>query len=269
MCKKLCIAVGAVIVGLVAVMAVPSAGTLAKTKWTNFTSWMERQVSPEDQLRNLNAEIDKIDKDIQKHLKTLARQEVAYEKLESDFTGMKEQQAKLREEITALDKALDTKEIKVSYNGRNYPKSELALRLESLVSTYEVRKAEIKTKDQLLSSKRQALELAHQQIAEMKEQKDKLRVKAAELERRIEMVKVKQVDCPLEVNDTQVNKCNVLADKLDRLLSEQEKTTELYHKYGYDKKSVNVKETKSVDEVRQAAKKALADDEDTKVVEQK
>lgn len=270
MCKKLCLATGAVIVGLL-VITFTGLGTLAQVKWHEASRWMEKQVPPETQLKQLQVEAGKIDKDIKKHLGTLAAQEVEFERLEANLTARKEQQTKLREDIAAMTAALDSKNEKVSYNGKNYRQSELALRLESKVHDYELGKTEIKTKEQVLASKRQSLELAHQRISEMRDQKEQIRVTIAKLEARIEAVKLKQVDCPFEVDDTQVNKCNVLAEKLDRQLAEEEKRTELFHKYGYDRerKSSTVREEKTIDEVKQAAKKALQDDDTEKVVDNK
>jgi len=270
MCKKLCIAVGAVIVGLALISFTPI--VMVVGGWlSDAKAKMDRSVPPETQLKNLNAEIDKIDGDIKKHLKRVAAMEVESEKLEANLTAMKEQQTKLRGEIEAMDKALDTKETKVSFHGRSYTKAQLALDLDSKVNTYEVRKAEIKTKDQLLTSKKQTIDLAHQQIAEMNEQKGKLRIKSAELERRIEQVKAKQAAAPVEVDATQVQKCTDLADKLDTMLSQQEREAELYAKYGFDQKKSGgsvLPKTKSVDDVRTRVKN-LDDDTEEKVTDQK
>ena len=93
---------------------------------------------------------------------------------------------------------------------------------------------------------------------------------AAKLETRIEVVKLKQVDCPISMDDSQVSKCTALAAKLDRQLAEEEKKTELFHQYGYDSdKAAAVVEQKSKEEVLQAAKKALQDDGDKVAVDDK
>ena len=229
MCKKLCLAVGAVIVGLV-VITFTGLGTLAQVKWHQAQQWMDSKVSPETKLQELKAEQIKIDKDIKKHLGTLAAMEVEYERLDANLTAKKEAQAKLREEIAAMNKALDSNDQYVQYNGKKYRPSELA----------------------------------HQRIRAMREQKEELRVTIAKLEARIEALKVKQVDCPFDVDDSQVNKCKALADKLDEQISKEEKKAELYATYGYDKpyKGGINDNSKTVDDVRQAAKKALQDDDD-------
>jgi len=269
MCKKLCIATGAVIVGLL-VITFTGLGTLAQVKWNDASRWMEKQVPPETQLKQLQVESDKIDKDIKKNLGKLAAQEVEYERLEKNVTAMKDQQITLKAEVAAMDKALNDQKEKVSYNGKTYRPSELALRLESKVNELERQKTVIKTHEQVLASKRQSLELAHERIQEMREQKKNIQLTIAKLEARIEALKLKQVDCPIEVDGSQVNKCNVLADKLDRQLSEEEHKTALLKRYFPEsEKSASVREEKTIDEVRQAAKKALQDDDAEKVVDNK
>ncbi len=269
MCKKLCLAVGAVIVGLVVIAVSPRLSALMSDKYHAAKTWMDA-VPPETQLQQLRAETEKIDQDIKKNLGKLAAQEVEAERLEASLDKMKENQTSLRAEITAMDKALDSKETKVSYNGRTFRQSELASRLESKTSEYERIKTEVKSRELVLTSKRQMLELAHQRIEEMRKQKDTIRVTIAKLEARIENLKLKQADCPVSIDESQVNRCNVLADKLDRQLAEEEMKTKLYHEYGFDKKKEgSVREEKTIDEIKQAAKKALQNDDDEKVVDNK
>jgi chromosome segregation ATPase len=268
MCKKLCLAVGAVIVGLV-VITFTGLGTLAQVKWHEANRWMEKQVPPETQLKRLQAEISKIDGDIKKNLGKVAAQQVEVERLEANLAAVKEQQAKLREDIAVMTKALDSKEQPIQYNGKKYRPSELAIRLDSKVSEYETLKTSIKTKEQVLAAKRQSLELAHARINEMRVQKDQLKETAAKLETRIEKVNLERMDCPVDLDGSQVSKCRELADKLDRQLAEDEAQAKLLKQYGYDKDRKTVThDEKTIDEIQQAAKKALQDD-DEKVVDGK
>jgi hypothetical protein len=268
MCKKLCLAVGAVIVGLV-VITFTGLGTLAQVKWHAAQQWMDSKVAPETKLQELRVESNKIDKDIKKHLGTLAAMEVEYERLDKDLTARKKTQTSLREDIASMNAALDSKEVHVVWNGQTYRQSYLVQKLESKVHDYENGKSVLKTQEQILASKRQALELAHQRISAMREQKEEIRVTIAKLEARIEALKLKQADCPFDVDDSQAQKCKALANQLDEQISKEEKKAELFAKYGYDKPNKGVFEQekkKTIDEVRQSAKKALQDD-DEKVVE--
>ena len=253
MCKKLCLAVGAVIVGLV-VITFTGLGTLAQVKWHQAQQWMDSKVSPETKLQELKAEQIKIDKDIKKHLGTLAAMEVDYERLDANLTAKKEAQAKLREDIAAMNKALDSNDQYVQYNGKKYRPSELALRLESKVHDYENGKSVIKTQEQVLASKRQALELGRERISAMRDQKEllELRVTVAKLEARLEAGQVKP-DATVEVDAARLRRFRELAEKLDGQFAEVEQIFELPKQAD--------RQQKSIDEVIQAAKKALQPDE--------
>jgi len=271
MCKKLCLAVGAVIVGL-SVVYFTGLSSLVQVKWNDMQGWMKKQVPPETQLKQLRVEIIKIDADIKKNLGKLATQEVEAERLEASINAQKEEQVRLKAEIVAMTKALDTKETKVVYpvgSTRVYRQTELALKLEASVNTYENRKADIKQKELTLAAKQQALDLAHQRISEMKVQKDKLNQVAEKLAMRIEQVKLNQVDTGCEIDDNQVAKCIGLADSLTKQLDEEDRKADLYKQYGYstDKKPVQIN-VKSTDEILKAAQKTLEDD-DAKVVSDK
>jgi len=261
--------VGAVIVGLVVIGISPRLSAVVSEKYHAAKTWMDT-VPPETQLQQLRHETQKIDQDIKKNVGKLAVQEVEVTRLEASLNKMTDNQKDLRAEIVAMDKALDSKDTKVSYNGHTFRQSELASRLDSKRSEYERTKTEIKSREQVLASKRQMLDLAHQRIGEMRKQKEALSVDIAKLEARIEKIKLKQVDCPVSMDDSQANKCRAMADNLDRQLAEEEKRAELLEKFGYEKESnsQSVREEKTVDEIRQAAKKALQDDDD-KVVDNK
>jgi len=268
MCKKLCLAVGAVIVGL-SIIYFTGLSSLVQVKWNDMQGWMKKQVPPETQLKQLRVEISKIDTDIKKNLGKLATQEVETERLEKSLDTAKADQVKLKADIVEMTKALDTKETKVSYKGETYRQSALALKLEAAVNNYENRKADIKQKELTLASKQQALDVAHQRITEMKAQRDQLQQVADKLALRIEQVKLKQVDTPFEIDDNQVSKCIGMADSLTKQLDEEEAKARLYDRYGYrDEKKVPEIKVKSTEEVLNAAKNALKDDDD-KVVSDK
>jgi hypothetical protein len=271
MCKKLVLAVGAVIVGLL-VISFTGVSSLLTVKWNETRGWMQRQVPLETQIETLKVDASKIDGDIKKNLGKLAAQEVEVDRLEANVLAMKDKQASTKADIAAMSKALDSKETKVAYNGRTYRQSDLTLKLESALNTYEISKAEIKTKEQVLAQKRQALDLSHQRISDMRTKKEQLRVSIADLERRIEALKLKQIDSPVDVDNSAVSRCNALVDQLNKEIAVQEKEADLLHQYGYDKEreKYNVRENKTREDVLQAAKKALQDDdEDVKVSDKK
>lgn len=270
MCKKLCLAVGAVIVGLVVIGVSPRLSTLVSEKYHAAKTWMDA-VPPETQLKQLKAKSQEIDDDIKKNLGTLAVQEVEVERQEASLNKMKENQTALRAEIVAMIKALDSKETKVSYNGRTFRQSELASRLDSKTSEFERVKAEVESREKALDAKHKMLDLAHQRIAAMRQGKEELRVVIAKLEARIEDIKLKQVDCPVSMDQNKLKECLAIADSLDRQLSEEEKKNELLTRYGYQKESnsQSVRDERTVEESLQRARETVKGDKEEKVVDNK
>jgi len=213
-------------------------------------------------LEEVQTECTRMDKDIKKHLGTLAQKEVDYERLKKNAADRKEAHLKVREAIAAMLKAVETKDEKVLYDGKKYSLSELALRLESKVHDYENGKSVIKTQEQVLASKRQALELGRERISAMRDQKEllELRVTIAKLEARLEAGQVKP-DATVEVDAARLRRFRELAEKLDGQFAEVEQIFELPKQAD--------RQRKSIDEVIQAAKTALqADDNKDKPSDQ-
>jgi chromosome segregation ATPase len=265
MLKKLCLAVGAVIVGL-AVINFTSLGSLAKVKFTEMTNWADRQVPPETKLKQVRVEMSKIDKDIRHHVDKLA---VLAEEVDSDRTkvaALKKEQVQRKEEIAAMTKALESTSEKVVYNGSAYNQAAMVKKLDQAVTNYERLKSEVKAKEQVLAQKSDLLDTSKQRIKAMQQQKEELQVAVEELESRIEALKTKKVDRSIEVDDSQVNKCNVLLESVRKRVAQDEKTLELYDELGIKTKMQDGKEVrdteKSKAEVVERAHKAGLDNDD-------
>jgi len=263
MCKKLVIAAVAILVGT-AVVKHTTIGSLAQVWWHDAKQAIERQVPPEVQIKQLAVEVGKIDADIKRNLSKLAQQEVDAQRLGDDLEGLKETQATLKAEITAMTKSLENSTEKVSFNGKNWAASRLARQLDGTVAKFERTKSEVKTKEKLLTNKREALEAAHARISEMSAQKEQLRDKVAELQTRLELARLNATrnHATVDFDDSQVARCNQLAGEINDRLARDEKEVDLLTQYGYGTARPKAEETKPTAEVLKAAKKALQDDAD-------
>jgi len=263
MCKKLVLAAVAILVGT-AVVKHTSIGSLAQVWWHDAKQAVERQVPPEVQIKQLNVEVNKIDADIKRNLSNLAKQEVDTQKLDEDVAFLKESQATLKSEIAAMTKGLDTNTERVSIAGKEFRASYLARKLDGAVQTYERKKAELKSKEKLLTTKRDALEAAHARIGEMRDQKEQLRVTVANLETRLQLARLNATrnHATVDFDDSQVAKCNQLASEISQRLAVDEKTIELNSQYGYGPTQPKVEEANPTAEVLKAAKKALQEEKE-------
>ncbi len=260
MCRKLFWTGAVLLAGLIA-LRTTALGSLARVAWKDTRATLERAVPPEVQLKQLRVEIDKVDADIKKNLGTLATQEVEFAGLEDNVIGLRELIGKMKADIAGMSKRLESSAEKVALT-RDSKTAALAGKLDSLVATFENKKVELKGKEQLVAAKRQALEASHQRINEMRDQKEKLRVTAARLETRYELVRLKEVQNKVEIDDSQVNRCNSLATKIESRLREKEKLADLHLQYGYRSEVPAVDaEPRAPAVVLEAARKALADDD--------
>jgi chromosome segregation ATPase len=257
------IAAVALVVGL-SVVKHTSLGSLFQVWWKDARATVERQIPPEVQIRQLAVEIDKIDKDIKKNLGKLAAQEVECQMLEERVVALRTNQKQLRDDISAMEKLLDNPRTeRVSFSGVTYRTPELTRKLESATSTYTNRKSELKAKEQLLADKKRTLEAAHQRISAMRDQKEALRVTVARLETRVETLRLKQMEQKVvDLDDSQVGRCNELAGKIEERLRKSEVEAKLQAEYGYRTPSpVLDREPKTTEEVLKSARQALQDDE--------
>jgi hypothetical protein len=270
MCKKLVLAAVAILVGT-AVVRHTSIGSLAQVWWHDAKTFAERQVPPEVQIKQLEVEVNKIDRDIKQNLSHLAAQEVDTQRLEENVAALRDSQSKMRADIVAMTEGL--KGIKgttdqVAFNGRNYRASELTRKLDHDVAKFEAKKAELRTKEKLLDLKKQALEAANDRITAMADQKEKLRVVIAKFETRQELNRLSAVrnEAGIELDDSQVARCNDLANQIERRLAIAEKESELTIRYGFAAKKVD--ETKPAKDVVKAAEKALEEEKSDRVASQ-
>jgi chromosome segregation ATPase len=261
MFKKLVLAGLAVFIGT-AVIRHTSLGSFVHVMWKDARQAVERQVPPEVQIRQLQVEVDKIDRDIKDNLSKLARQEVDCEALDANVASLKDAQAALKAEIVAMAASLDAKTDKVAFKGKPISTGALARKLDNATTLYESKRGELKSKEQLLGSKKQALEAAHARIGEMRDQKDKLRVTVGQLEARLQLARLNATRTNVELDDSQVTRCKQLADSIAKRLALEEKEQELQSQYGFRAELPHMeKDAKPTADVLKAAKKALEEDE--------
>jgi chromosome segregation ATPase len=263
MCKKVLIAAVAVVVGLFLVKKT-ELGSLMKVWWKDARAGLERQVPPEVQIKQLNEEIEQIDKDIQKNLGRLATQAADYDVLETKVARLRtlqeERKTEIRELMGKISKEVGTE--RITFNNRKYRPSELTRKLDLTVSLFNSKKEQLKGLENLLQSKRRTLEVSRQRIDEIFAQKEELKTLVAKLETQVEVLKLKQTESTVQLDDSHLGRCKDLVQKIERRLAEETKLVELKQEYGYDKKPrVFAKETRPTADVLKEAEKAIQDDE--------
>jgi len=220
MLKKLVIAAAAVMVGLV-ILKRTDLGSLMQVWWKDAVAVAQRQVPPETRIKQLRMEIGKIDNDIKAAVDKLVTHEVTYERLKDNVEGLKARQKQRKDEMTALIDALEQDNTRVSFKGQNLTAEAGQNKLDALRTEFEIGRESLKVKDQLLKNKGDQLDLAVQRINKIKDKKGELSTLVEKLEAQLELVRIKQLDnnC-IEVNDSQVSKCEELSEHLKQMITE-------------------------------------------------
>src|SRR4051794_16467405 len=258
MLKKLLIAAVAVVVGM-AVVSRTSVGSLMHVWWKDAARCCERAVPPEVRIKQLQVEIDRIDQDIKKNLGRLAAQQVDCKVLEENVAGLREETGRLKDNVSAMAKAVDADVERVNFQGTSFSKPILTRRLDGAVNTLKLKKAELANKEKLLEGRKQTLEVAHQRISDMCAQREQLRVTVAQLETRVEMLKLQQQQAKVELDDSQVGRCNELVSQINRQLAQWEEESKLQQKYGFTNEPPAEKGARPTSEVLKDAREVLGD----------
>jgi chromosome segregation ATPase len=251
MLKKLFIATVAVIAGMVVLNKVTHVSPMV---WLgNCCSSVKHMVPPEVQLKQLNKEIGNIDNDIKKNIGRVAAMEEEVRQFERDVAGQRTHLKGLKADISEMRTSLEVRFVKAET-------SDLTRKLDRTVTEYTCLKEKNKIQEKILEEKRRALETAHNRLAKMGNEKEKLSLLAVKLAGHLEAVKLQQTGTPVEFDDSAITRCQELAKEIETRLNTAERESRLLKQYGYADSTTVIEEGKSREEVLKAARKALEDD---------
>jgi len=257
MAKKLVIALVAILAGIV----VYRYSTLVQVCVNDCGGWFTRQVPPETRIKQLRLEIARIDRDVDKAINKVVKVEGDRNKLRDDVVALKDKQKERKDELKVLLDAVEAGAATVTFRNSTYAGEELQDRLDNVRKDYENSKETLKLKEQLLKSKNDQLEAADKQIRKITDKKKDLTALVGELELRLEQLRLKQIENGIQVNDSQVNRAEALAQEIKDRIAEEDRKAETYAKYGLLPPQRKEKERASkIDSIR-AAREALSEDE--------
>ena len=260
MLKKLLIATVAVVAGMVVLTKVTKISP--KILFGDCCRSVRNMVPPEVQLKQLKADIENIDKDIDKNLGTLARMAAEVDEFADTLARNRDRQAHLRADISDMQQALKDDVKKVLFRGKKYDADDLTCRLEMAVTEYNCLKEKIRVQEKILAEKKRTLAAAKERITAMKNEQEKLRVLAVRLEHELELVRMKQIQNQVtDFDDSALSRAQQNAKDVESRLREIEKLIEYKKEFGRtDTTTLETIKGKSREEVLRAAKAALRDD---------
>jgi chromosome segregation ATPase len=261
MLKKLVIAAAAVVVGLV-ILKKTDLGSLMQVWWKDAMTCVKKQVPPETRIKQLKMEIGKIDDDVRTAVNSLIKQELAYQDLQEKANNVKTHLEARKKDMTALIDVLERDSKRVNFRGEDLSTEAAQARLDRFQAEYEATKENLKAKEQLLKTKVEQLALAKERIRKITDKKTELTEQVAKLESQLELLRLKQLDTRIEVNDSQVSKCQALQEDLRKMIKEEQIRADKYAEFGLLPATPEKAETsqRSKAESIKAAKAALTED---------
>jgi chromosome segregation ATPase len=265
MFKKLLIATVAMIAGTVVLSKVTHISP--KIWFGDCCKAVKNMVPPEVQLKQLKADIDNIDKEIDKNLGTLARMATEVDQFGEDLACNRNRQAHLRADITDMHKALKDQAERVVYRGRSTDADDLTRKLEMAVTEFNCLKEKVKVQEKIYTEKKRTLSAAKERITAMKNEQEKLRVLAVRLEHELELVRMKQIQNQVtDFDDSALSRAQQNAKDVETRLREIDNLIQLKKDFGRtDATALETIKGKSREEVLHSAKAALQDDDNVKV----
>jgi len=260
MCKKLFLAAVAIFIGVVIVRSTQF-GSLVQVWWNDAGSYFKKSITPEVKIKQLKIEMAKIDAEIKQNISRLAGQEREKEKLEKVVEDLRKMYTSLDQQMAAMEKTLEAKADRISFDGKQYSKRELAHRLARATTQFLETKNTLKFKEQQLDERLKGLEESDRRVSWMKQQNDRLQTEVAELERLLEKQKRQHIQ-GVAVDESQIDRCNALRDEIMDELRVKELETRKLREHGIAVRGQTDDDQKTVEEIRDAAAKARQESPD-------
>jgi len=262
MLKKLLIATVAVIAGTVVLSKVTH---ISPKVWLgDCCKAVKNMVPPEVQLKQLKADIDNIDKEIDKNLGTLARMATDVDQFGKDLARNQDRQAHLRADISDMHQVLKDQAERVVYHGRKTDADDLTRKLEMAVTEFNCLKEKVKVQEKIYSEKKRTLSAAKDRITAMQNEQERLKVLAVRLDHELELVRMRQIENQVtDFDDSALSRAQQNAKDVETRLREIENLIQLKKEFGRtDTTTLETIKGKSRAEVLHAAKAALRDEKD-------
>ena len=220
MCKKVGIAVLAIVLGLIVVKRTWVGGHI-RLHWNKFRTWAKNQVTPEQEIARLKMELKNLEKEDDKQFDRVAVLDVEVKKMERQVEKLRKGLTAEKVRLRDLQANLAGKKF-IEYRGEEYSRDDL--RKDALAYDRASRVIESKTK--ALASRKKHLALEKRKLGELKTVREEM---AAELERlETALIEERQAQAENEccVDDSSYRKIRkdmeALKDRLEVLKTKRE-----------------------------------------------
>jgi DNA repair exonuclease SbcCD ATPase subunit len=237
MCKKILIAVVAIVVGL-AVVKGTWFGSHLKHTFRSVGQNLQDRVSPEQEISRLRMELASLKQDDEKHLDKVARMEVAVNKLQSEINDIKTNLAKEESRIRGLHTELAGSEF-VVHNGSKVTKDEL--RLEALA--FQAAEENFKSKEKNLEAKKKHLSIEKTKLTELRTVREKMATELQQMETLLAEERQADATRSVTIDDSKYQRLRKDMESVKERIEVLRKKRQLRGELGWDDKSAKKAET--------------------------
>lgn len=188
--------------------------------------------------------------EIRRNMEMIAKEEVDVHRLKQQLAGGEKGLAKSKSEIERLTKDLKRGESTFVYCGKPYTAREVETDLTQRFETYKVKEATLDKLEQIVNARERGLTAGREKLKAMQAAKTQLEVDVANLEARMEMVRVAQTTSEFNFDDSRLSRTKDLVKNIGAKIDVAEKLVNVSDESGH----INLDEPESTNIIEQVTK---------------
>lgn len=226
MCKKLGIT-ALVILGALFLFRGLGLLPYAKLACKKMREEAKASVPPELKIQRLRDEIANLGPEMNKQRSAVATEIVEINGLKKNIAEAKARLQEREEQIRTVRAELKANSTFVSIGGEKLSREKVEASLARKWDSFKQAEAAVKSQEELLAAREEALELAKQKLTAMESKKQELAAKVDGLEIELRKVRLAQVKNDVAIDDSQLSNVMKLYDEVDKQIAKEKTELEL------------------------------------------
>ena len=208
-----------------------AAPSYIKTAFCKMRQSAKDSVDPRFEIERARTEIASLQPAFDQNKVTLARAEVAAERLEKEIGEVQASLDHQRDQILALQEQIKKGDYRLTGHIVGTA-DEARIRLANRVDHYRDTESVMKEKHELLKSKHQLIESAHSQLETLKAQKQALLTRLAKIEARLAVMEAQRSESEFNFDSSALARAKEAVASLEERLDVMQHKAEIDDKYG-------------------------------------
>lgn len=231
MCKKIGIAVVAVLIGLFVV------------KKTEFGSWLKvccrdaraairNQIPLESEIARLKSELANLDKSDARHYDAVAEKVVVVDNLRKEIAKTRVNLEEQERSIKVMNDDLKSNRDTFVYSGTSYPREKVEKQLRSDFESFKRAQATLEAKQKKLEALEEGLSKAREQLREMKNVRKDMEIELARLEAELENLNLAKLRSDVRLDDSDYSRIREGMNRVRDRINVQVESIKLQGEFG-------------------------------------